>query len=176
MEIRQATIKDTKAILKIYTPYVLNTAITFDDKVPSEKDFQNQIVDILKDYPYLVAEKDGKIIGYTYAHYYSQRAAYKWTAEVSIYVDENARGLGVGHKLYSALEKILIQQNVVNLGACVTADNSGSVSFHEKLGYKTSGILKHFGYKLGKWHDIIWMQKKIGDTFEPGEFIPYEKL
>lgn len=176
LTVRPATFADTKVILEIYIPYVLNTAITFENDVPQETTFQKRITDTLKNYPYLVAENNGRVVGFTYASSYSKRSAYKWTAEVSIYVATNTRGLGIGHKLYSELEKILKKQNVVNLTACITSDNSNSVSFHEKLGYQISGTLKHFGYKLGKWHDITWMQKRISDLKEPVEFVPYSKL
>lgn len=176
LEIRPATVADAKELLKIYAPYVIDTTITFEYVVPTEIEFASRIKSTLKKYPYLVAENDGKIVGYAYAHPYGERAAYAWTAEASIYVEQNTRGLGVGKALYHALEDELKRQNIVNVCVCITGKNSDSVAFHEKIGYRHIGTFEHFGYKFGQWYNVIWMQKEIGDVTDPVDFIPYNYL
>jgi len=161
IEIRSATEVDAPALLEIYAPYILNTAITFEYRVPTIEEFSSRIKSISQKYPYLVAEDDDKIVGYAYASTYNSRDAYNWTAEVSIYIDEQSRNQGIGSRLYKELERRLLKQNVVNLLACITEQNTSSVSFHEKIGYKAVGTFKKVGFKFDTWYDIIWMQKKL---------------
>ena len=102
--IRSASVKDAEALLNIYAYYVENTAITFEYEVPTVEEFQQRIANTLKKYPYLVAEKEGTILGYAYAGVFKDRAAYDWSAEVTIYLSHNATKCGIGRKLYEALE------------------------------------------------------------------------
>ena len=156
---------------------VENTAITFEYTVPTPEDFRERIARTLDRYPYLVAQLNGTVMGYAYASAFHPRAAYDWSAEVSIYVSEDARGSGIGTRLYAALEDILKQQNIVNVNACIAFPNPGSISFHEKLGYQTVGHFTKCGYKLGRWWDMIWMEKMLGDHPDiPGRLIPYPDL
>ena len=147
MEIRVATVEDAEAIQKIYAPYVEKTAITFDYDVPSMDDFRQRIADTLKEYPYLVAVEQGKVVGYAYAGSLFSRAAYSHLAEVSIYLDEEWHRQGIGKRLYQELENRLIRQNIFVLYACVTdaerEDDENvtdtSIRFHEKMGYALVG-------------------------------------
>lgn len=174
---RLATTADAQRLLEIYAPYVLDTSITFEYEVPTVSEFEDRIATTLKDYPYIVAEtEEGTVVGYAYAHRMRERKAYDWTVEESIYVDQKARGLGAGKKLYAALEKELARQNVVNLAVCVTEKNLNSIAFHEHLGYKQTGRFIDFGYKFGEWYDVVWLQKRLGNPEHPGAFIPYSKL
>lgn len=173
LDIRMAAPADAEELLKIYTPYVLKTAITFEYEVPSPDEFRGRIAQILTRFPYLKAVKDGAITGYAYVSPFKSRAAYDWAVETSIYVDENCRGCGVGHRLYEALEEILKQQNIINLEACIAYPNPESIRFHEKYGYKTVAHFTKCGYKLGKWYDMIWMEKMLGEhPQEPAPVIP----
>lgn len=169
LTIRTATPQDAKALLAIYAPYIQNTAITFEYVVPSVQEFQNRILHILQNYPYLVAESENKIIGYAYASAFGERAAYAWTAEVSIYVEQNHRKKGVGKNLYQALEKTLQAQNIINLIACVAHTEQedahltkNSLHFHLHMGYQVAGTLHQCGYKFHKWYDIVHLEKYIG--------------
>lgn len=176
LTIRQATEKDIEAILAIYTPYVLKTPITFEYSVPSLEEFKQRVLETLPDYPYLVAEDEEQgIVGYAYAHNYKPRRAYDWTVEVTVYVAETAQGMGAGKLLYQVLEKELAAQQVVNLTACITGQNEGSIRFHEALGYKYVGVFEKVGYKFDTWYDVVWMQKKLKSK-EHREFIPYSEL
>ena len=175
--IRTATVSDAAALLSIYTPYVEKTAITFEHTLPGLEEFKGRIAHILTRYPYLVAEGNGNIIGYAYASAFKERAAYGWAAETSVYVLEGARGTGTGTALYQALEHILRQQNILNANACISYPNPGSISFHEKLGYRTVGHFTRCGYKLGQWWDMIWMEKMLGEhPSPPRPFVLFPEL
>ena len=185
MKIRTATTDDAQAILDIYSPYVSNTAITFEYDVPDISEFTERIENILKKYPYLVAIENDTVAGYAYAGEYRSRAAYQHCAEVSIYIDRNRTGRGTGRELYRLLEQMLLRQNVFILYACITESESaddpyvtdGSIRFHEKMGYSLVGKYYHCGYKFGKWFSMRIMEKitcQRPDT--PHEFIPFMKL
>ncbi|MBR4949654.1 MAG: N-acetyltransferase [Clostridia bacterium] len=184
MNIRIANIDDAEQIREIYMPYVLNTAISFEYEVPSNEEFQNRINNTLKEYPYLVAEKDDMIVGYAYAGSFRSREAYKYSAELSVYIRQDMRGKGIGRSLYSELEKWLIKQNVYMVHACIASTDrqdeyltDDSEKFHKKMGFEMAG--KHYlcGYKFGKWYSIIWMDKIIKEkSTVPSAFIPFSKI
>lgn len=168
--IRSAVTKDAESILKIYSHYVKNTAISFEYDAPTLEEFKGRIAHTLEKYPYLVAEQDGKIIGYAYGSQFHPRAAYQWCAEVSIYVDANTRKCGVGRILYEALEEALNNQGILNLYACIAYTdnedeylNNNSAQFHAHLGYEQIGRFHKCGYKFNRWYDMIWMEKIIGE-------------
>lgn len=177
LTIRMAVKEDAPELLAIYAPYVKNTAISFEYQVPTREEFTLRIANTLTSYPYLVALREGSILGYAYASAFHPRAAYGWSAELSIYVAEQLRGSGAGTRLYQALESILKKQNVLNLNACIAYPNPGSISFHEKMGYKMAGHFTKCGYKLGAWWDMVWMEKMLGEHPEhPKNFVPITKL
>lgn len=168
--IRDAVLEDAERILEIYAYYVKNTAITFEYEVPTLPEFQNRIKNITKKYPYLVIEKDGIIQGYAYAAPFVGRAAYNWSCELTIYLDHTARKGGLGRRLYEALESRLKDMGILNLYACIgcpiTPDqylNNNSAEFHGHLGFSKVGEFKKCGYKFGRWYDMIWMEKIIGE-------------
>lgn len=167
--IKSAHVEDAESILNIYKYYVQNTAISFEYEVPTLDEFKARIENTLEKYPYLVAEQNGRIIGYAYGSQFHERAAYSWCAEVSIYVDVNTRKNGVGRLLYEALEQALKEQGILNLYACIaytdTEDeylNNNSAQFHAHLGYEQIGRFHKCGYKFNHWYDMIWMEKIIG--------------
>ena len=170
--IETVSVKDTKELLEIYKPYVLNTAITFEISVPSVKEFEKRIEDISKIYPYFKYVEDGEILAYAYASRLKSRKAYDYAVELSIYVKEDARKKGIGRKLYDALEQSLKEMNIKNMYACVTCDtnNSGSIGFHKKLGFKEVGHFHKCGYKFNKWYDVVWFEKMIGKHNENEEW------
>lgn len=184
IRIRTATVEDAEAILAIYAPYVTDTAITFEYEVPGIEEFRERIRHTLKRYPYLVAEKDGAIIGYAYAGPFKERAAYDWAVETTIYVDTSRKKMEIGKKLYAALEQDLAQQNILNLNACIgyleQEDEyltKNSVEFHTHLGYRLVGEFYQCGYKFGRWYNMVWMEKQIGEhTDSPRPVIPFEEL
>ncbi len=167
--IRIATTKDAKKLLEIYSYYVERTAITFEYTVPTIEEFENRIHHILKKYPYLVAQRDGEIVGYAYASAFNNRAAYDWAVEITIYVHKDMKKMGIGKELYEALEKILSAQNIINLNACIAYSEieddyltKNSVKFHQHLGYRLVGEFYKCGYKFNRWYNMVWMEKHIG--------------
>lgn len=167
--IRTAALQDAGKLLEIYAPYVEKTAVTFEYEVPLEKEFEERIRRTLERYPYLVAEREGEIMGYAYAGAFKERAAYDWTVETSIYVKMDKKRLGTGRLLYDELEKILLRQGILNVNACIAYPDAedeyltkDSVVFHEKLGYHLAGRFYKCGYKFGRWYDMVWMEKHIG--------------
>lgn len=167
--IRPATLADAARLLEIYAHYVECTAITFEYEVPTLAEFQNRISTISKSYPYLVIERSGRVLGYAYAGVFKDRAAYNWACEVTIYLDKDAKGLGLGRKLYDALEAELKTMGMLNLYACIGYPEledqyltQNSANFHQHLGYETVGRFHKCGYKFNRWYDMIWMEKLIG--------------
>lgn len=184
IKIRAASENDAKDILEIYAPYVKETAITFEYDVPDPAEFAGRIRTTLQKYPYIVAEKDGKLLGYAYAGSFVGRAAYDWAAEVTIYLKRDMRKMGLGKKLYQALEKICRAQNITNLYACIgcpeTEDEyltKNSMQFHAHMGYALIGEFHKCGYKFGRWYNMVWMEKIIG-THDPvpGNLISFSEL
>ena len=167
MNIRLAKPLDAAALLAIYAPYVENTAITFEYDVPTVEDFANRIEKTLKKYPYLVAEEDGLILGYAYASTYYARAAYDWAVELSVYVSQDARGKGVGSKLYDKLEDMLDQMGYIHFLACISLPNQDSLAFHAKRGYQQVAHFPKIGYKFERWYDIVWLQKSLNKAAVP---------
>lgn len=168
--IRTATPDDAKELLAIYAPYVTETAITFEYVPPTVEEFRERITNTLKKFPYLVAEEDGIILGYTYASTFRVRPAFNHCVEMSIYIDKNQRRKGVGRLLYKEIEDHLRKLGKLNLNASIATvdfpdDNltPDSERFHETFGYKKVGHFHKCGYKFGKWYDMIWMEKMIGD-------------
>ena len=171
--VRIAGQADAEALLEIYAPYVDHTAITFEYEVPSLKEFEDRIQEIMQKYPYLVAEKEGEICGYAYASAFKGRAAYAWAVETSIYIKGEQRGFGIGRRLYEVLEQCLFEQGILNVNACIAYHEvedsyltKDSVKFHEKMGYEQVAHFHECGYKYDRWYDILWMEKHIGEHGE----------
>ena len=169
VHIRIAQPEDAEQLLAIYAPYVRETAITFEYEVPTLEEFIQRIRNTKARYPYLTAELNGQIAGYAYAGAFHARKAYDWAVETSIYVDRTKKGMGIGAELYDTLEKILKEQNILNLNACIawpeTEDEhltKDSVKFHEHLGYRMVGEFHQCGYKFHRWYNMVWMEKHIG--------------
>ena len=184
IRIRAATTADAEQLLAIYAPYVSKTAMTFEYETPSLAAFQERIENTLKRYPYIVAEKNGEILGYAYTGAFVGRAAYDWAAEVSIYLKESRRGIGLGRMLYGALEELSKAQHILNLNACIgypehedTYLTRNSVQFHAHLGYAIVGRFHKCGYKFGTWYDMVWMEKLLGEHPDvPAPLIPFPEL
>ena len=176
MTIRCAAPGDAAALLEIYRPYVENTAVSFEYDTPSELEFARRIAHTLESYPYLVLEDGGAVRGYAYAGPLKARAAYAHAAEVTIYLAEDARGRGYGRALYTALEDELRRRDVKNLYACIAwAEEEdaylthASPDFHAHMGFHRCAHFRQCGIKFGRWYDIIWMEKMIGDHSEAPE-------
>lgn len=159
--IRYATIQDAEAILGIYMPYVINTAITFEYTVPSLEEYTKRIEGIMKEYPFFVSENQGKVIGYAYAHKFRERAAYDWDIETSVYVSEDFQKKGLATLLYERLLEECTNRGYHNAFAGITIPNEKSVNFHAKLGFTSIGVFKNAGFKQGAWHSVLFMEKNL---------------
>jgi phosphinothricin acetyltransferase len=162
-KIRLATEEDCASILDIYAPFITDTVITFECEVPALEEFTKRMANIQKKYPWLVCEYNGSIVGYAYASKYSERQAYDWSADFSIYIDPKHHGKKIGKALYYGLFELLKLQGYYNAFAGVTMPNIKSESLHEALGFKPIGIYKNVGYKLGEWHDVKWYGVEIAE-------------
>lgn len=162
MRIRLAEEKDALALLAVYNQYI-DTTVTFEYELPTEEEFKRRIREVIAVYPYLVCEEDGKIVGYAYAHRSWERAAFQWDAELSIYLDKNVRSKGLGKKMYQMLIDILKMQGVKNVYGSVTSPNSRSERLHKSLGFQYLGAYHNTGFKCGRWCDLMWYEKQIGE-------------
>ena len=170
MIIRSATIEDDEMLLEIYAYYIENTAISFEYDVPSLEEFKGRIENVLKKYPYLVLEDDGIIQGYAYAAPFVGRKAYEHSCEMTIYLDHEAKGHGYGRALYESLEARLKDMGILNLYACIGDPveedeylTKNSEQFHRHMGFIKVGEFHKCGYKFGRWYNMIWMEKIIGN-------------
>lgn len=159
--IRQANISDAENILAVYAPYILNTEISFEIKVPTIEEFTKRIESIKSKYPYIVCEVDKRIVGYAYASRHRERAAYEYSADLSIYIAEDYHNKGIGKVLYTQLFKLLENEKVYSVYASVVSQNEFSVSFHKSFGFKEIGTFHNVGYKNNKWLDVICFEKQI---------------
>jgi phosphinothricin acetyltransferase len=162
-KIRLATPDDAEALLGIYSYYVENTPISYELEAPTIEDFRHRIEKTLLHYPYLVAEAEGKVLGYCYASRFRERAAYDHCVETTIYIDKDAHRSGIGSALYAELEKRLRAQGVINLCASITEEAEPSIRFHTKHGYTKVGHFHKCGRKFNRWLDMIWMEKFIAE-------------
>ncbi len=175
--IRIAREGDIPAILDIYAPYILSTTITFEYDVPCRREFTQRFRDITAQFPWLVWEEEGEILGYAYAAHLFTRAAYRWCAEPSVYIKPEAKGRGIGRRLYAALEEILKLQGYQVLYALITGENSASIAFHENQGYNLCGKFTDCGFKLGRWVGVVWMEKRLKVVEIPKSFpAPFSAL
>lgn len=160
-KIRIASLQDAREIYQIYEPYILNTPITFEtEPIPLEA-FQERMNKVLNKFPWLVCERDGRIIGYAYASLYRERAAFAWDCECSVYIKEGEHHKGIATLLYNKLFDILKDQGYYRVYSLITYPNEGSVGLHKKFGFTEIALLKNTGYKLGAWRDMIVLEKEL---------------
>ncbi len=174
---RVATPKDADAILEIYRPYVVSTTVTFETVVPTSEEFRQRVEGILAQYPYLVAESDGRILGYAYAGAYRSRAGFTWSPELSVYVRQGEQGNGIGTHLYGALLDLLRLQGYQNVCSILSWPNPGSEKLHQHFGFRFAGLQKKCGFKNGEWRDVAILERRLGDyPTPPAPPIPFPQL
>jgi len=177
MLIRTAAKKDAQQILDIYAPYVLNTNISFETVVPSIDEMERRIEGVLAYNPWLAIEEEGCMLGYAYASKHRERAAYRWSSDVSIYVRQECRGKGAGRVLYRALIALLELQGYYNLYAGICLPNAASVGIHESFGFRKIAHYNKVGYKSGQWHDVGWWELPLREhADEPDEPLPFNLI
>ena len=168
IKIRDVLPEDAERIQEIYSPYVADTVISFEITVPGKSEMQKRIEKLLANaFPYIVAENEtGTVVGYAYADKFGEREAYRYSFIVSIYLDMEVQSRGIGQKLYNELEKRMKKMGIVQVLSAITGKNEKSLKFHEKNGFTKIGHFPNVGYKMGEWHDIIWMNKTINSIEE----------
>ena len=167
IKIRKALPEDAAALLAIYSPYVTGTAVSFEYDPPSVGEFRARIESISEKYPYLAAEADGVIAGYAYAHAFHERAAYRRSAELSIYIDKAYHGLGIGRTLYTELARRLAGMGVANLYAGIAVPREpddpylslDSLNFHRRMGFEEVARFHACGEKFGRLYDVVYAEK-----------------
>ena len=167
--IREVVLSDAEALLKIYTPYVDSSHITFETEVPTLLQFEQKIEKTKKHYPWYLAELEGKIVGYAYASLFRERAAYAWALESSIYLADSAQGKsGIAKLLYDKIFMELKRAGIKQVIGVISLPNTKSVRFHEKMGFQPVGVFPSVGFKLGRWWDVLFVTKLL----EPLPFSP----
>jgi phosphinothricin acetyltransferase len=161
MDVRQIVIGDASAVQAIYAPYVTDTTISFEEVPPDIMEVERRIAAILPTYPYLVAEEDGRIVGYAYASEHRTRAAYRTSVDVTVYVAPNAQRSGVARCLYSRLLPAAASLGYHAAFAGIALPNKASVGLHEAMGFEPVGIYREVGRKFGAWHDVGWWQRLL---------------
>lgn len=159
--IRCAATVDALAMRAIYAPIVEMTAISFEEVPPTVEEMAERVETTLRSFPYLVAENGGRVVGFAYASQHRTRAAYRRSVDVTVYVAEHARGVGVGRALYGALLPMLTERGFHAAFGGIALPNPGSVALHEAMGFEHVGVYREVGFKLGRWHDVGWWQRLL---------------
>lgn len=167
-------IRDAAACAAIYAPYVTDSVASFEEVPPDATAFAVQIEQLSASHAFLVCERDGRVAGYAYAGPHRMRAAYRWAADVSVYVHADFHRSGVGRELYRELFERLRAQGIRVLGAGITLPNDGSVGLHESFGFEPVGVWRAIGWKAGAWRDVGWWRLQLApqdeaDGTEPAE-------
>jgi L-amino acid N-acyltransferase YncA len=155
-KIRFATPADASAVAEIYGPFCEHSPITFETEKPTVKEIENRIRKILERFPWLICELESEVLGYAYAGPHRDRAAYRWSVDVAIYLSGKSRGQGFGTILYTVLFELLRIQGYFQAYAGITLPNPASIRLHQRLGFERVGVYKQVGYKANAWHDVSW--------------------
>jgi L-amino acid N-acyltransferase YncA len=169
MRVRTATAADAAACVDIYRPYVLGTAITFETDVPTVEEMAARIVDARVMHEWLVLEVDGEITGYAYAHQFNSRAAYQWSVETSVYLQQGRLRSGGGGMLYADLLRRLTERGFRRAFAGIAQPNDASNALHQAFGFRRAGHFRRVGWKLGAWHDVQWWQLDLLGPDDEGD-------
>jgi len=167
--------RDAQSCAAIYAPFVLDTAVSFEESPPDAAEMAVRMAELGQMYPWLVAElEDGSLAGYAYAAPHRARAAYRWSVDVTVYVADGARRRGVGRALYGALLPLLARQGFRVACAGITLPNEASVALHEALGFELVGVHRGIGWKAGAWRDVGWWQAELAPAprGRPAEPLP----
>jgi phosphinothricin acetyltransferase len=176
MSVRVAAPADAEAVAAIYAPYVLETAISFEEEPPSREEMASRIAATLYTHPFLVFEEGGRVVGYAYGGVHVARAAYRWSANVSAYIASDAHRRGIGRTLYRALFPILRRQGFHALFAGIALPNENSVGLHEAMGFVHLGTYHEVGFKFGRWHDVGWWRLAVGEGLPQADPIPFGRI
>ena len=167
IEIRVANLADAEEIARIYRPYVSDSVISFELEPPSAEDFAERMAAAGDSYPWLVAAGSEGLLGYAYGGRHRGRPAYRFSVEVSVYLDEDATGQGLGRRLMTALLDDLASRGFNTALAGTTLPNPASIALFTALGFEEIGVFHRVGFKFGGWHDVSWWEKRLGNDQHP---------
>lgn len=168
---------DAPAVANIYRPAVETSLASFEERAPTPAEMAERMRATLERTPWLVAERDGDVIGYAYAGPHHQRPGYRWSVNISVYVAPGQVRQGIGRRLYDELLDLLRRQGFVNVYAGITLPNAASVALHEGIGMRRIGLYEGVGFKHGAWHDVAWYHLRLVVPEEhPPEPIPLPEL
>jgi L-amino acid N-acyltransferase YncA len=167
--VREALERDAGACAAIYAPYVIDTPISFETDPPQPAEMAERIAAAARTHAWLVLEQEGRVVGYAYGGPFNSRAAYRWSCEVSVYLEWGRRRTGGGRALYTALFARLAERGFRTVVAGMTLPNDASVGLHRALGFEPVGTYRRIGWKHGRWHDVAWAQRTIGAGQDPPE-------
>ncbi|MGV0070456.1 arsinothricin resistance N-acetyltransferase ArsN1 family B [Mycobacterium colombiense] len=172
-----ATPPDADAVAEIYQPYVRDTAISFEAEPPDAEEMRSRITTTLARLPWLVVADDERVKGFAYASPHRVRDAYRWSADVSLYLDESIHRQGHGRRLYTALFNVLVAQGYINAYAGIALPNPASVGLHEASGFTPVGVFSGVGFKHDTWWDVGWWHRRLADPPPaPPEPLPWSRL
>jgi len=161
LEVRPASVADAEACASIYAPYVTDTVISFETEAPSAAEMASRIATALESHAWLVLEEDGRVVGFAYGGRFAPRAAYRWSCEVSVYLEVGRRRTGGGRALYEALLERLAELGYHSALAGMTLPNEASAGLHRAMGFEPVGTHREIGFKHDAWHDVAWMQRRL---------------
>jgi L-amino acid N-acyltransferase YncA len=167
--------RDAAACAAIYAPSVIDGVASLEERAPAPNQIADRIRIISRDYPWLVAAIGDEVVGYAYASRHRERASYRWSADVTVYISSTHQRRGVGRALYDALFELLRRQGVHEVCAGITLPNDASVGLHESMGFRPIGVFRDIAYKFGGWRSVGWWQKTLLprlDGQEPDELVP----
>ncbi len=177
IEVRIAEPADAAAMAAIYGPFVTDTAISFETEAPSAAVMGERLAKTLATHPWLSAVRDGEVVGYAYAGAHRERAAYRWSCDVTVYVAPSGHRSGIGSALYKTLLPLLRRQGLRSAFAGIALPNAGSVAVHEAMGFAPIGVYRDVGFKLGAWRDVGWWRLGLAsDDGLPAEPLSFAQL
>jgi len=165
--IRLAAPKDGGQVAAIYAPFVTDTVVSFELTPPDAEEMMRRITGTMEQYPWLVCERAGELLGYANASQHRTRSAYQWSVDTAIYTGPACRRSGLGRALYTSLLGVLTLQGFYNAYAGVTLPNPASVGLHEAMGFEPVGVYRHVGFKMGRWLDVGWWQLSLLPRTDP---------
>ncbi|HEY2259209.1 MAG TPA: arsinothricin resistance N-acetyltransferase ArsN1 family B [Solirubrobacteraceae bacterium] len=176
MLIRHADpVGDAAACAAVYAPFVTDSVASLEEEPPDTAEFGARMQRVCRTYPWLVAELDDRIVGFAYGSQHHVRAAYRWSADTTVYVSADHHRRGVGRSLYGELLPMLTSQGVYTACAGISLPNPASVSLHESFGFAPVGVYRNVGYKHGRWWDVGWWQLALREPAPeatPAELAP----
>jgi phosphinothricin acetyltransferase len=168
---------DAPGVAAIYRPSVEAGLASFEEVAPGAEEMERRMRSTLERTPWLVAEDGQDLVGFAYAGPHRERAGYRWSVNVSVYVAEGRQGQGIGRALYDALLELLQEQGFVNAYAGITLPNPASLALHRAIGMQRVGVYRGVGHKFGAWHDVAWYWLRLREpSVPPAEPIPLPRL